>query len=68
MDLPVCWSCHQRFKWRELVLMVEGKTKCSNCMETQYSTTHSKWRMGVLFLPLPFLAIILKLFSFPFLV
>ncbi|ARK31824.1 TIGR04104 family putative zinc finger protein [Halalkalibacter krulwichiae] len=51
MKLPTCWSCHYQFNWQSLLLFREGRTKCPKCQKQQYSTTHSKWKMGVLFLP-----------------
>ncbi|RPF53475.1 TIGR04104 family putative zinc finger protein [Aquisalibacillus elongatus] len=51
MKLPTCWSCDYKFKWKELIFFIEGRKKCPKCEEKQYTTTHSKWKMGMVFLP-----------------
>ena len=62
LKLPVCWSCQYNFKWRELLFVVEGRKECPNCKAKQFTTTHSKWKVGVIFVPMmliiPFLRIL----------
>lgn len=64
MRLPKCWSCQYEFKWKEVLVVIEGRTTCPKCKEKQYTTTHSKWRNGVLFLPTLLIGFIPILFSF----
>ncbi|GAE27219.1 hypothetical protein JCM9140_3347 [Halalkalibacter wakoensis JCM 9140] len=67
MVLPICWSCQKPFRWKELLFFIEGRKKCKHCGAKQYSTTHSKWRSGVLVLPIVFIPSLLRLlFDFSF--
>ncbi|WP_332628627.1 TIGR04104 family putative zinc finger protein [Halalkalibacter flavus] len=61
MKLPVCWSCGETFRWRELLFVVEGKKTCKKCGAKQYTTTHSKWRTGVVVLPAIYIPAICRL-------
>ncbi|KHF38359.1 TIGR04104 family putative zinc finger protein [Halalkalibacter okhensis] len=61
MKLPVCWSCGETFRWKELLFVVEGRKTCRNCGAKQYTTTHSKWRAGVLVLPVIYIPWITRL-------
>ncbi|WP_425504092.1 TIGR04104 family putative zinc finger protein [Salicibibacter cibi] len=52
LRLPVCWSCQYKFKWSELLFVIEGRKTCPLCSAKQYVTSHSKWLQGWAFIPL----------------